>query len=107
MHQTAEVKTPGGIAAGCRWQDGLFDHWICPAYATEGAIRGQPAFGMPPMTWLYCRKGARGLGLAVRGTHAVTISVSGGEQASLVATSRGGTIEVDWLLFSDSGELGR
>lgn len=107
VHQTAEVKTPGGIAVGCRWPDGFFDHWVCPAHATEGLVRGQPAFGMPPMTWLFCRKGARGLGLAVRGTHAVTISVSGGEQASLVATSPGGTIEVDWLLFSDNGELGR
>jgi len=106
VHQTAEVMTPGGIAVGCKWNDTRFDHFVCPPYATEGPIRGQPVFSMPAGTLLYCRKGARGPGLAVRPVHRASVSVSAGDETSLVAAHPGRTIEVDWIFFTDNAELG-
>ncbi|MHC4225121.1 MAG: hypothetical protein ACYSUN_14105, partial [Planctomycetota bacterium] len=112
VRQTAEVFTDGGIAAGCRWKGTRFDRWVCPAFTSEGRLqdgaeRILPAFALPPRTLLYCREGERGLGLAVRAVDGGTsVSVRDGPFGMLVASSRGRTIQVDWILFSGLGELG-
>ncbi|MHC4930565.1 MAG: DUF4838 domain-containing protein [Planctomycetota bacterium] len=112
VHQTAEVFTDGGIAAGCRWKGARFDRWVCPAFTSEGRLQGEaerilPAYRMPTGTLLYCREGERGTGLAVRTVHGgASVSVRDGPFGMLVATSRGRTIQVDWILFSGLGELG-
>jgi hypothetical protein len=110
--QTAEVFTDGGTAAGCRWKRNRFDRWVCPAFTSEGRLQGGtervlPAYRLPPRTLLYCREGERGIGLAVRTVHGGTsVSVRDGPFGMLVASSRGRTIQVDWILFSGPGELG-
>ncbi|MFI5403409.1 MAG: hypothetical protein ACHQ1G_10760, partial [Planctomycetota bacterium] len=66
VRQAAAIEADGGIASGCAWKGPVFDHWVCPPYATEGVIKregsGEPPRGLalPPGTLLYCRAGERG-----------------------------------------------
>lgn len=110
VRQTARVGVPGGIAAGCRWKGaGIYDHWVCPPHAAEGPV-GEGAAGLylPAGTLLYCRQGERGPGLAVRPAQTAVVSVTAGASPTLVvARPAASEITVDWIVFTDLGELGK
>jgi hypothetical protein len=106
VRQTARVEADGGIAAGCRWRGQVFDRWVCPPYAVEGRLPGseRATFRLVPGTLLYCRHGEEGPGLALRAPDGALATLVPGTMA---ATGRGRTLAVDWILFTDPGELGR
>jgi hypothetical protein len=108
IRQSARVSGEGGIAVGSRCAGEAFDHWVCPAYAREGRLGtgARPAFGMPPGTLIYCRQGDRGPGLALRVPRGGTARLVDDGQTTLLATSPFRSLQVEWILFSDSGELG-
>ena len=107
VRQAAEVKTAGGIAAGCSFPEGAgvrFDRWVCPAHAREGrAGKASPPLPLPSGTLVYCRRGEQGIGLAARLPHGGRAIVDGG----LVVTRPGQTIMVDWIVFTHTSELGK
>ncbi len=115
--QTAAIEATGGIAAGCAWTGPVFDQWVCPPYATEGRLggegegRGEPPRGLalPVGTLLYCRAGDRGLGLAARLPEGGLVSVGAAESTTtlVAANPAGQSIRVDWIVFTDLGELGK
>lgn len=109
VRQLAEVDTPGGIVAGCRWTGPVYDRWVCPPYAREGRLGApEPArFGMVPGTLLYCRDGEHGAGLALRLPRGGVVSLAQGEATMLLATGRGRRIEADWIVFTHPAELAR
>jgi hypothetical protein len=111
VHQTAEVKAPGGIAAGCRWSGEVFDRWVCPSFVAEGRLlakeeRQTPGYRLASGTLLYCRAGEHGVGLAARPAHRAMVSVRDGTSGALVVTSPGRTIQLDWIFFANLAELG-
>ena len=108
VRQSGSVTSEGGLAIGSRCSGGLFDHWVCPAYAREGRLGSgdRPAFGMPPRTLLYCRKGDRGPGIALRVPRGGTVRLVDEAETTLLATSPYQEMRVEWIFFSDSGELG-
>jgi hypothetical protein len=60
-----------------------------------------------PGTLLYCRAGERGVGLAARLPDGGIVSVLGGERTTLVASDPdASTLRVDWIVFTDLGEVG-
>jgi len=116
VHQVARASVPGGVAAGCRWAGGAgFDHWVCPSYATEGEVgasvaagRPGPVFQLVPETLFYCRRGETGPGLAARLPRGGVVSLTATEDgAQLVATTPGSELKIEWVLFTDTGELGK
>jgi hypothetical protein len=112
VRQVAQVETPGGIVAGCRWKGPVYDRWVCPPYAREGRLN-DPAeapprgFRLVPGTLLYCRDGERGAGLALRLPRGGVASLAQGEATTLLATGRGRRIEVDWIVFTHRAELAK
>jgi len=112
VRQTARVAADGGVAVGCRWKGGPLDRWLCPAYVAEGRLddasrRKHATFRLVPGTLLYCRAGEKGPGLALRAPHGAAATLSFGEEPAVVAASRRKTLAVDWVVFTDPGELGR
>jgi len=111
VRQVATVPVPvGDVAVACRWSGPVYDRWICPAYATEGRFQadaGPIRFPMPGGTLLYCRGGETGPGLAARLPDGGVLSMTSGEERSLIAAGRGHAITVDWTLFVEPGELGK
>jgi hypothetical protein len=109
VRQTARVETDGGIAAGCRWTGGVFDRWLCPPFAIEGALADPESRVMLPLpagTLLYCRAGERGRGLALRLPAGGIVSLVPGASPTLVATGDARELHVEWILFAERGELG-
>jgi len=108
IRQRARIEGPGGLAVACRWHGPVFGHWVCPPYAAEGGFEGQRiTFGMPAGTLVWCRQGDDGPGLALRLPRGAAVTVAPGDQPMLVATGRGRELTVDWIVFTDPGELGR
>jgi hypothetical protein len=111
VRQEARVEVDGGLAVGCRWKGPVFDRWVCPAYVAEGRLPDDPArratFHLVAGTLLYCRRGEEGPGLALRAAEGLTATLVPGESPMLVATGPGRRLRVDWILFTDPGELGR
>jgi hypothetical protein len=63
---------------------------------------------MPEGTLLYCRSGERGVGLAARLPDGGVVSVLGGEKTTLVAANPATRVlRVDWIVFTELGELGK
>ena len=88
---------------------GPLDRWICPPYAREGPLQTTQRLSLPlpAGTLLYCRAGDRGPGLAARVPKGGIVTVVGGNTPSFVATGFGGSLEVEWVVFGDAGELGK
>ncbi|MHC4816987.1 MAG: hypothetical protein ACYTF8_02840 [Planctomycetota bacterium] len=112
VRQVAQVETPGGIVAGCRWRGPVYDRWVCPPYAMEGRLddpeqRPPRGFRMVPGTLLFCRDGERGTGLAARLPRGGIVSLAAGEATTLLATARELRIEVDWIVFTHPAELAK
>jgi len=115
IRQTAAVEVEGGVASGCAWKGPVFDRWVCPPYAMEGVIKGEGPGEPPPRslvlpagTLLYCRAGERGLGLAARLPDGGIVSLRTRDESTLVAghpTAR--SLRIDWIVFTDLGELGK
>lgn len=109
IEQAASVEEVTGVAAGCQWNGPLFDHWVCPAHAAEGPLRGvesRRAIWLPAGTLVYCRAGEEGPGLACRLPQGGQVALSDGPKPSLVAVGGGRILRVDWILMSDSADLG-
>jgi hypothetical protein len=114
VRQSASIEADGGIAAGCAWKGPVFDRWVCPAYASEGELKGEGSgepprgLAMPEGTLLYCRAGERGPGLAARLPEGGLVSLLVRDTTTLVAASpMGRTLRVDWIVFTDLGELAK
>ncbi len=125
VRQSAAIDVPEGIASGCAWTGQVFDRWVCPPYATEGSTEGEgealgryarPRRGEPPRglalpagTLLYCRSGERGVGLAARLPEGGLVSVGAAEATTtlVAANPAGPSIRIDWIVFTDLGELGK
>jgi hypothetical protein len=115
VRQTAAVEADGGVAAGCAWRTPVYDRWVCPAYAVEGSLKGEGSgeppprgLAMAPGTLLYCRAGERGPGLAARLPDGGVVSLVARETTTLVAALPGArSLRVDWIVFTDLGELGK
>ena len=114
VRQTAAVEADGGIASGCAWKGPVFDRWVCPPYATEGLLKGEGS-GEPPRglalprgTLLYCRSGERGVGLAARLPEGGIVSLAVRDATSFVAANPAArSMKIDWIVFTDLGELGK
>ena len=61
---------------------------------------------MPRGTLIYCRQGERGPGLALRLPRGGTTRLVDDGETTLLATSPFQRMRVEWIVFSDSGELG-
>jgi hypothetical protein len=110
VSQAAALEGEGAMAVGCRWRAGLFDRWICPAHAAEGALTGREApvaLWLPPGSLLCCRAGDTGPGLAMRLPEGGRVSLADGARPSVAAVSRGRELRADWILFETAAELGR
>jgi hypothetical protein len=114
VRQTASIDGDGGVASGCAWKGPVFDRWVCPPYATEGLLKGEGSgepprgLALPKGTLLYCRSGERGLGLAARLPEGGIVSLLAREATSFVAANPAGrSLRIDWIVFTDLGELGK
>jgi hypothetical protein len=114
VRQAAAIEADGGIASGCAWKGPVFDHWVCPPYATEGVIKregsGEPPRGLalPEGTLLYCRAGERGVGLAARLPEGGIVSLLVREATTLVAAEPSSqAMKIDWIVFTDLSELSK
>ena len=111
MKQTAAIETDGGVASGCAWTGPVFDRWVSPPYATEGVMKGEgpgePPRGlaMPKGTLVYCRSGERGVGLAARLPDGGVVSLL--PTALVAAHPASRSLRVDWIVFTELGELGK
>ncbi|MHC4952641.1 MAG: hypothetical protein ACYTGZ_02030 [Planctomycetota bacterium] len=111
IRQTAEVAVPGGIAAGCKFAPDVLDEWVCPSYATEGRFTRpdkpkQASFRLVPGSIVYCRKGPRGVGIALRLPHGGVGAIVDGEDTTMISTSPSNRIVAEWIVFRGLGELG-
>lgn len=110
--QRATVNVPGGIAVGCQFGPTAFDEWVCPSYAREGRFQ-QPAearqatFRLVPGSVLYCRKAPRGVGLALRLPNGGAGAVVDGDEGTILSTSSGATLDVEWIVFTGEHELAK
>jgi len=106
------VDATGGIATGCRFAPKAWDHWICPSYAREGKFEApaeprQASFYLVPAETVFVRRGARGIGLALRMPNGGTAAIIDGPDSSLLTTTRGARLTVEWILFAQTSELAR
>ncbi|MHC4448760.1 MAG: DUF4838 domain-containing protein [Planctomycetota bacterium] len=112
VRQEASVDAAGGIAVGFRFEKGTWDEWVCPSYAREGkfthpATSRQASFRIVPDELLYVAKAPRGFGVALQLPHGGVASIVDGEDATLLTTSIGRRIVIDWIVFAGTGELGK
>lgn len=116
IRQTAAIEAEGGVASGCAWKGPVFDRWVCPPYATEGPLKGEGSGEPPPPrglalpkgTLLYCRAGERGVGLAARLPEGGVVSLLVRDATTLVAAHPAArSMKIDWIVFTDLGELGK
>ena len=108
--QTATVAATGGIAVGCQFGTQAFDEWVCPSYAREGRFEQptkarQASFRLVPGAVLYARKAPRGTGLALRLPGGGVGAVVDGEQGTIISTSSGARLAVEWIVFNSNHEL--
>lgn len=106
IRQAAEVKAGSGIAIGCLWPDKRFDRWVCPPYAAEGRFRTKGkdrSLPLPAGALVYARDGEEGLGLAARLPRGGRVILSDG----LIASSTVRAMQVDWIVFAHTSELGK
>jgi len=112
IRQIARVSASGGLAAGCRFAPASLDEWVCPSYAREGRFvhpkkSRQASFRLVPQSVLYCRKAPRGIGLCLRLPHGGVAAIVDGEDGTLLSTTPANRLEIDWIVFTHAGELGR
>ncbi len=114
VRQTATVEANGGVASGCAWKGPVFDRWVCPPYATEGVLKGEGSgepprgLSLPKGTLLYCRAGERGVGLAARLPEGGIVSLLSRDATTFVAAHPAArSVKIDWIVFTDLGELGK
>jgi hypothetical protein len=114
VRQVASVEVDGGLASGCAWKGKVFDRWVCPPYAAEGLLEGEGSgeppknLALPEGTFLYCRAGERGVGLAARLPDGGIVSLLARDVTTLVAghpASR--SLRIDWVVFTDNAELAK
>jgi hypothetical protein len=110
VRQEAQVEAAGGIAVGFRFAPKAWEVWVCPSYAREGRFehpeeRRQASFRLVPDEPLYVRDAPRGLGVALRLPQGGIAAIVDGSDGSLLATSRGRRLVVDWIVFTSAGEL--
>jgi len=110
VRQDARVEAAGGIAGGFRFAKGTWDEWICPSYAREGRFehpkeRRQASFRLVPDEPLYVRTAPRGLGVALILPEGGVAAIVDGEDGSLLATSPGNRLVLDWVIFESLAEL--
>ncbi len=109
IHQTATTTARDGLVVGCRFAPHHFDHWVCPAYAVDGTMDlPLPSLHLPTETLLYCRNGARGLGLALRVTRASPVRLQlQDDEILLYTTTRANQLKTTWILFQSKAELAK